>query len=140
MTRVMIQQLKIQPTKWCHVIIFISPMRNPNFSSSTMVVAAFMKTIVSNLACGDIIYTTAPPRIYISNLYSQPVSDVVDLLAKSPWKPLQRSRTTSPCRKHDPLMTQQPWQQLRETRIHQQPVQQRSRTQNRETFIASATS
>jgi len=34
MTRGDIQALKIQPTKWCHVIIFISPMRNPNFSSN----------------------------------------------------------------------------------------------------------
>ena len=36
LTRVMIQQLKIQPTKWCHVMIFIFPMRNPNFSFCTM--------------------------------------------------------------------------------------------------------
>ena len=34
MTRGDIQALKIEPTKWCHVIIFISPMRNPNFSSN----------------------------------------------------------------------------------------------------------
>jgi len=46
MTRGSIQALKIQPTKWCHVIIFISPMRNPNLSSCTMADSHYSATTI----------------------------------------------------------------------------------------------